>query len=59
MESYRVADRVIQVGCQEPRSTVDIGWKPSNAGWVCLNIDGTCINGSIGCGGVIRGNEGE
>jgi ribonuclease HI len=27
--------------------------------WVCLNIDGTCKDGIIGCGGVIRGNEGE
>jgi hypothetical protein len=33
--------------------------KVNQAGWVCLNIDETCINGSIGCGGVIRGNEGE
>ncbi|KAK2419102.1 heat shock 70 kDa protein [Trifolium repens] len=59
MENYRVADRVIQAGCQDHRCTVEIGWKPPNAGWVCLNIDGTCINGSIGCGGVICGNEGE
>jgi hypothetical protein len=32
MDSYRVADRVMQADCQQPRSTVDIGWKPPNAG---------------------------
>jgi ribonuclease HI len=59
LDSYKVADRVMQASCYQPRSTVDIGWKPPIAGWVCLNIDGACNNGIIGCGGVIRGNEGE
>jgi hypothetical protein len=38
---------------------IHIGWVPPLAGWVCLNIDGACKDGVIGCGGVIRGSEGN
>ncbi|MCI05125.1 ribonuclease H protein [Trifolium medium] len=37
-----------------------IGWKLPPDGWVKLNTDGSCRDdGSIGCGGVIKGSAGE
>ncbi|PNX77292.1 ribonuclease H [Trifolium pratense] len=37
-----------------------LGGKPPPDGWVKLNTDGSCRDdGSIGCGGVIRGSAGE
>lgn len=36
------------------------GWKPSSEGWIILNIDGSCWeNGNAGCGGIIKGSDGE
>lgn len=37
-----------------------MGWKEPPIGWVKINTDGGCKDGSIaGCGGLIRGSEGE
>jgi len=39
---------------------VFVGWKPPPNGWVKLNFDGSCKdNGIAGCGGIIRGSDGE
>ncbi|MCI29347.1 hypothetical protein A2U01_0050556 [Trifolium medium] len=35
-------------------------WKPPPEGWVRLNMDGSCKEGNrAGCGGLVRGSEGE
>jgi ribonuclease HI len=44
---------------QFQQAIIQIGWTPPSQGWVCLNIDGACRDGAIGCGGVIRGSFGE
>ncbi|MCI01199.1 non-LTR retroelement reverse transcriptase-like, partial [Trifolium medium] len=38
-----------------------ISWKPPpRVGWIRLNTDGSCReDGHIGCGGIIRGSDGE
>ena len=37
-----------------------IGRKAPIEGWVKLNTDGSCReNGRAGCGGIIRGSDGE
>jgi ribonuclease HI len=59
MEVYKLADKVIQEVAYQAQTLIHIGWVPPLAGWVCLNIDGACKDGVIGCGGVIRGSEGE
>ena len=39
---------------------MEVGWKGPPMGWVKINTDGPCKDGSIvGCGGLIRGSEGE
>jgi hypothetical protein len=39
---------------------VQIGWKPPINGSIKLNVDDSCSDDRrIGCGGVLRGNEGE
>jgi ribonuclease HI len=59
MKTYKLAGLVMQDGVQQQQMQIHVGWKPPSNGWVCLNIDGTCKDGVIGCGGVIRGNTGE
>ncbi|MCI08269.1 putative non-LTR retroelement reverse transcriptase [Trifolium medium] len=45
---------------ESQRGLVLIGWKPPPNGWVKLNSDGSCKdNGIAGCGGIIRGSDGE
>jgi hypothetical protein len=39
--------------CQFDMKETHKGWTPPSVGWVCLNVDGACRDGSI------RGNEGE
>jgi ribonuclease HI len=47
-------------GCEKQQSLVQVRWLLPASGWVSLNTDGSCKEGEIiGCGGVIRGNEGE
>ena len=37
-----------------------IRWKPPPFNWAKLNTDGKCKGGNIaGCGGIIRGSDGE
>ncbi|GAU18130.1 hypothetical protein TSUD_248310 [Trifolium subterraneum] len=37
-----------------------VSWKPPPTSWVRLNTDGSCRDGDhIGCGGIIRGSDGE
>jgi ribonuclease HI len=37
-----------------------IGWQPPSGHFVKLNTDGACKeNNRAGCGGIIRGNQGE
>jgi len=44
----------------QPRHLEEVGWKEPPIGWVKINTDGACKDGSIaGCGGLIRGSEGE
>jgi hypothetical protein len=59
INSYKLVDRVLQHGIQHQQTMVQIGWTPPMSGWVCVNIDGACRDGIIGCGGVIRGSVGE
>jgi ribonuclease HI len=57
--NYRLADKIMQHDSHEQQAIIQIGWSPPTLGWVCLNIDGACRDGVIGCGGVIRGSDGE
>jgi ribonuclease HI len=57
--SYMLADKALRVEKPQQQIIVQVGWTPPDVGWVCLNVDGSCKDGVIGCGGVIRGNEGE
>jgi ribonuclease HI len=59
LEVYKLADKVIQEVDYQTHTLINIGWVPPLVGWVCLNIDGACKDGVIGCGGVIRGSVGE
>jgi ribonuclease HI len=56
---YGLADRIIDNVSQFQQAIIQIGWTPPGSGWVCLNVDGACRDGVIGCGGVIRGSVGE
>jgi hypothetical protein len=53
-----LADSIMQDGNQV-QQTIQVCWKAPSVGRVCLNIDGACRDGVIGCGGVIRGSDGE
>jgi hypothetical protein len=59
MKMYKLAGVVMHDGLQQQQAVIHVGWKPPLNGWVCLNVDGACKDGVIGCGGVIRGNSGE
>jgi ribonuclease HI len=54
------ADHVSSMIFRHNKEIVLIGWKPPPVGWVKLNSDGACKHdGSAGCGGIIRGSDGE
>ncbi|KAI5438045.1 hypothetical protein KIW84_023962 [Lathyrus oleraceus] len=57
--SYSLTDKLMNIGGLIQEHRVNVGWKPPKEGWVCLNVDGACQNGVIGCGGVIRGSDEE
>jgi hypothetical protein len=59
LHCYTLADKAMQPGKPTRQTIIHVSWKPPSVGWVCLNIDGACRDGVIGCGGVIRGSEGE
>ncbi|MCI08973.1 ribonuclease H protein, partial [Trifolium medium] len=57
---YLIADKSIKVDVVRTREVTHIGWKPPPSDWIKLNTDGSCSNdGKIGCGGILRGSEGE
>ncbi|CAJ2675557.1 unnamed protein product [Trifolium pratense] len=60
VEEYYQASKVNGIlGCREGM-LVQIGWQPPNGSFVKLNTDGARKNnGRAGCGGVIRGSQGE
>jgi hypothetical protein len=57
--NYGLADKIMQHDIHEQRAIIQIGWSPPISGWVCLNVDGALREGVIGCGGAIRGSDGE
>jgi ribonuclease HI len=57
--NYGLADKIMQHDIHEQRAIIQIGWSPPISGWVCLNVDGALRDGVIGCGGAIRGSDGE
>lgn len=59
LEHVSVDEEVIQVNNRKQQVSIQVGWQSPKEGWVCLNMDGGCRNGVIGCGGVIKGSEGE
>jgi ribonuclease HI len=60
VKDYKNADKVSRVVTSSHREMVFVGWKPPPNGWVKLNSDGSCKdNGIAGCGGIIRGSDGE
>ncbi|KAI5438050.1 hypothetical protein KIW84_023967 [Lathyrus oleraceus] len=56
---FSISDKSMNIGGLIQEHRVNVGWKPPKEGWVCLNVDGACQNGVIGCGGVIRGSDEE
>ncbi|GAU43243.1 hypothetical protein TSUD_241340 [Trifolium subterraneum] len=57
---YQDADCENVIVVSPTREVVMVGWKYPPSGWVKLNTDGSCRkDGRSGCGGVIRGSEGE
>jgi hypothetical protein len=60
VKDYKNADKVSRVVTSPHREMVFVGWKPPPNSWVKLNSDGSCKdNGIAGCGGIIRGSDGE
>ncbi|GAU10733.1 hypothetical protein TSUD_425170, partial [Trifolium subterraneum] len=60
VSEYLEADSVSKVVASKPKEVIQIGWQPPPSGWIRLNTDGSCDeNGRIGCGGILRGSEGE
>jgi hypothetical protein len=60
VKNYHVAESTLQIVENKCSSIVQVKWLPPLEGWVKLNTDGSCQEGGrIGCGGVIRGSDGE
>jgi len=60
IRDYQLAMQASKVILEMPRSVVLVGWKPPAEGWVKLNTDGACSNNGVaGCGGIIKGCDGE
>ncbi|KAK2394949.1 hypothetical protein QL285_056723 [Trifolium repens] len=60
VDEYYHASRVNDVMESRESMLMHIGWKPPTGSFVKLNTDGALKdNGSAGCGGLIRGSEGE
>ncbi|KAK2417023.1 heat shock 70 kDa protein [Trifolium repens] len=59
-EDYRKALYANNTAMQKERVLSYINWKPPRENFVKLNTDGACKERKrVGCGGVIRGNQGE
>jgi hypothetical protein len=59
-DDYKKAEHTDGMVFQHNRVMTNIGWKPPKDQFVKLNVDGASNNGKqAGCGGVIRGNQGE
>ncbi|MCI09825.1 putative non-LTR retroelement reverse transcriptase, partial [Trifolium medium] len=57
---YYQAKRVNDMMINSQRVLTNIGWQPPSGDYVKLNTDGACKDNNIaGCGGIIRGNQGE
>jgi ribonuclease HI len=57
---YQEATRCIAGTTSPTYGVALVGWKCPQVGWVKLNSDGACRkDGRSGCGGVIRGSDGE
>jgi ribonuclease HI len=60
VEDYKHAKQVTDMIGGNEYSLVEVGWKPPVGSFVRLNTDGARKNDNrTGCGGVIRGNQGE
>ncbi|MCI61928.1 ribonuclease H, partial [Trifolium medium] len=60
MEEYNIAVRYNQDVTILNRQVVMVAWKPPRTGWVKINTDKACReDGRTGCGGLIKGSEGE
>jgi ribonuclease HI len=60
VHSYMLAEQALQTSRKTLRIEILINWKTPPVGWVKLNTDGSCgADGCIGCGGIIRGSDGE
>lgn len=56
---YILARTVRDVGMARVRVQHQVQWTPPAPCWVCLNIDGSARTNSAGCGGLLRGDQGE
>jgi ribonuclease HI len=60
VEEYHHAKHASDLIDGKEYSRVEIGWKPPSGNFVRLNTDGASKNNNqAGCGGIIRGNQGE
>ncbi|MCI21554.1 putative ribonuclease H protein, partial [Trifolium medium] len=60
VHSYALADQALRSGSNSIRMEHFISWEAPPEGWIRLNTDGSCReDGHIGCGGIIRGRDGE
>jgi hypothetical protein len=60
VRQYHMAENSLRIVENQRKSIVQVKWLPPLNGLVKLNRDGSCQDdGRIGCGGVIRGSDGE
>ncbi|MCI28066.1 putative ribonuclease H protein, partial [Trifolium medium] len=58
--NYKVAMKVGSVSNNTKKLEVLVRWNPPPEGWIRLNTEGSCKeNKMAGCGGVVRGSNGE
>jgi ribonuclease HI len=60
VQEYKNAARLNRAMVEKPQTVALIKWNPPREGYIKLNTDGACKSGQLaGCGGVIRGSQGE
>src|SRR4051812_3583963 len=59
VEYYGLTEKIMKEKCMERSMEIQVHFKFPKKGWVCINVDGACKNGVIGCGGIICGDVGE
>jgi hypothetical protein len=60
LRNYHLVVNAITTQRENQSHVVLLWWSPPPVGWVRLNTDGYCRDGGhIGCGGIIRGSNGE